>query len=234
MRKLFINAQLAAIVVLLTSCGGSSKNSSAKVEIANTAPQLVGLIDFAIPENTTEVATFQATDAEGDTLTYSINGADADLLLIGPATGLLEFKSAPDFENPLDADEDNIYSLNIVASDDELSTALGIIISVTDVVEVSQPTINLVASKNEISAYNQVTISWSSENADTCSLNYNNDDVSIETAGSKKFYFSATGTKKIIVTCQNSAYEESEEIEINVIDITIKELPDSISLFKEE
>ena len=231
MRNLYFNAQLAFLVIFLTSCGGSSNSS---LEEVNTAPQLVSIIDYAIPENTIEVATFQATDAEGNIITYSINGADADLLSISPATGLLEFKSAPDFENPLDDNQDNIYSLNIVASDYELSSSLGIIITVTDVVEVSPPSINLDASKNEISAYNQVTVSWSSENADSCSLNYNGDNVSIETAGSKKFYFSTPGTKKIIVTCQNAAYEESEEIQINVIDITIKQLPDSISLFKEE
>ena len=45
------------------------------------------------------------------------------------------FRSAPDFEDPKDADLDNIYSVTITASDGELSASLGIIISVNDVPE---------------------------------------------------------------------------------------------------
>ena len=124
------------LIFLLFSCGGGGSSSNNQ-EIArqNTAPELVGLIDFAIDENTTQVATFIATDAEGDTINYSISGVDASLLSIGQSSGTLVFRSAPDFEDPKDADLDNIYSVTIIASDGELSASLGIIISVNDVPE---------------------------------------------------------------------------------------------------
>lgn len=116
----------------LTACGGGSDTQK------NTAPELIGLIDFAIDENTTEVATFQATDAENDSISYSISGPDSALLSINPLSGELTFKSPPDYENPLDEDQDNIYSISLSASDGQLSTSLGIIISVNDVDELSE------------------------------------------------------------------------------------------------
>lgn len=124
------------LIFLLFSCGGGgSSSNNQETARQNTAPELVGLIDFAIDENTTQVATFIATDAEGDTINYSISGVDASLLSIGQSSGTLVFRSAPDFEDPKDADLDNIYSVTIIASDGELSASLGIIISVNDVPE---------------------------------------------------------------------------------------------------
>jgi hypothetical protein len=74
-------------------------------------------------------------DAEGDNITYSISGDDASLLSIGGSSGILAFQSSPDFESPQDADQDNIYSVTVSASDGQLTSSLGIIITVNDVVE---------------------------------------------------------------------------------------------------
>ncbi|MEC7157948.1 MAG: cadherin repeat domain-containing protein [Pseudomonadota bacterium] len=118
----------------LAACGGGGSNSEALIQI-NTAPQLIGLIDFAIDENTTEITTIQATDAEGDNITYSIEGSDSVLMTIGSLSGELSFVSPPDYENPQDSNQDNIYEVTIIASDGSLSSSLGIIISINDVLE---------------------------------------------------------------------------------------------------
>ena len=118
----------------LAGCGGGGSNSETP-EQANTAPQLVGLIDFAIDENTTEITTIQATDAEGDNITYFIEGSDSALMTIGSLSGELSFISPPDYENPQDSNQDNIYEVTIIASDGSLSSSLGIIISINDVLE---------------------------------------------------------------------------------------------------
>ena len=128
------NYLIPFLLIFLTGCGGGGSSSEAPVAI-NTAPQMIGLIDFAIDENTSEIATFQATDTEGDTITYSISGVDSGLLSIGSASGELSFISPPDYENPQDNDIDNIYQATIIASDGKLSSSLGIIISVNDVFE---------------------------------------------------------------------------------------------------
>lgn len=117
------------VVLLLTACGGGSSAPQ------NTAPELVAVIDYAIDENTTEVARFKATDAEGDALTYSISGTDAALLSIDAASGVLTFQASPDYEDPQDSNLANIYSLRVTASDGQLSSSLGIVIRVNNVDE---------------------------------------------------------------------------------------------------
>ena len=125
---------LIILVTALVGCGGGGSNSETPEQV-NTAPQLVGLIDFAIDENITQVTTIQATDAEGDNITYSIEGSDSTLMTIGSLSGELSFISPPDYENPQDSNQDNIYEVTIIASDGSLSSSLGIIISINDVLE---------------------------------------------------------------------------------------------------
>ena len=117
------------LVLLMSACGGGSTPDS------NTAPTLTGVMDFAVDENTTEVATFQASDADGDVISYSINGEDAGAFSIGGQSGVLVFRDSPDFENPADEDQDNLYQLSVVASDGQLSASLGIVVTVNDVLE---------------------------------------------------------------------------------------------------
>jgi len=71
-------------------------------------------------ENTTAVATVQASDATpGDTLTYSIaGGADQASFQIDAATGALSFVTAPDFEEPTDVGANNTYIVVVRATDE--------------------------------------------------------------------------------------------------------------------
>ena len=121
-------------ISLLSACGGGGGSPVSDIN-QNTAPEITGISDYAIDENSSDVATFQATDAEGDNITYSISGDDASLLSIESSSGVLSFQSSPDFDNPRDSNIDNIYQVTIVASDGQLSTSLGITISVNDVFE---------------------------------------------------------------------------------------------------
>lgn len=74
--------------------------------------------NVTIDENSTAVATVQAEDTDGTMPTYSIvGGADAALFTIDPQTGLLAFINAPDYENPADAGQNNIYNVIVQASD---------------------------------------------------------------------------------------------------------------------
>ena len=76
-----------------------------------------------------------ATDADEDPLTYSLSGTDAALFTIDPATGVVSFITAPDFENPGDAGGDNVYDITVTASDGTNSTDQTVAITVTDVYE---------------------------------------------------------------------------------------------------
>ncbi|MEM8504707.1 MAG: sialate O-acetylesterase [Cyanobacteria bacterium P01_D01_bin.1] len=52
-----------------------------------------------------------------ENVTYRLNaGDDIDLFNINSSTGAISFKQQPDFENPLDADANNIYRINVLAT----------------------------------------------------------------------------------------------------------------------
>lgn len=92
---------------------------------------------ISVPENTTAVTTVTATDPENGAITYSITGgADASKFSIDPMTGALTFNTPPDFENPTDVGGDNIYDVQVTATDPSNTTDVqDIAVTVTDVNE---------------------------------------------------------------------------------------------------
>ncbi|OWV27860.1 cadherin domain-containing protein, partial [Halomonas campaniensis] len=91
----------------------------------------------SVAENTTAVTTLLATDADSDTLTYSITGgADQALFNLDTKSGALTFISAPDFEAPADSNGKNAYSVEVTANDGHGgNTPLTLTVTVTDVNE---------------------------------------------------------------------------------------------------
>ncbi|TCK18190.1 VCBS repeat protein [Thiogranum longum] len=78
----------------------------------------------SVVEGTTAVTTVVASDVDaGQTLTYSISGgADAAAFSINGGSGVLTFASAPDFDVPTDSGADNVYDVQVTASDDGAGT----------------------------------------------------------------------------------------------------------------
>ena len=85
--------------------------------VNDNAPVFTSPATASVEENQTAAYTALATDADGDPLTYSLSGTDADLFTIDPATGVVSFNEAPDAENPDDANGDNVYDIVVTASD---------------------------------------------------------------------------------------------------------------------
>ncbi len=67
-----------------------------------------------------------ATDADDDTLTYTLSGSNADSFSIDSDTGQLKTKSTLDYETK------RIYIVSVNASDETLTTTISVIISVID------------------------------------------------------------------------------------------------------
>jgi len=91
----------------------------------NTAPNFTSPNTASVDENTTTVMTVTAEDADlpPQSLTFSIvNGADQGMFSITPIGGLT-FTTPPDFENPVDANGDNVYEVVVQVSDGESGTA---------------------------------------------------------------------------------------------------------------
>ena len=51
-------------------------------------------------------------------MVWSVNGGDDAASFVITDGGNLYFKQPPDFEDPLDQDEDNIYSVTVVATEE--------------------------------------------------------------------------------------------------------------------
>jgi hypothetical protein len=91
---------------------------------------------LSVAENSTAATVVTAADADipAGMLVYSIaGGADAARFSIDGSTGVLSFATAPDHENPADADADNIYHVTVQASDGNLAATQALSITVTAV-----------------------------------------------------------------------------------------------------
>jgi hypothetical protein len=108
---------------------------------------------YSIAENLTSVATFTATDLDGDAIFYGIaGGVDAARFAIDSATGALRFVSAPNFEAPGDVGGDNVYNVLVSASDGSLTSTKALAVTVTNVNEAPAFTIGaaIAAAENNL------------------------------------------------------------------------------------
>ena len=99
---------------------GSTTNQVVTVTVQNATPTFTSSATFNVNENATAVGNVVATGSETPPLavTYTITGGnDSSLFSIDAATGALVFLAAPDFENPLDAGTNNVYNVQITATD---------------------------------------------------------------------------------------------------------------------
>ena len=109
-------------------------NITSSVNIDRTDPVISSASAVSVNENQT--ATLNLTSSEASYVNVS-GGPDAALLSVGPTTAInspfiapLTFNSAPDFENPQDADTDNIYEV-IVSVIDQVGNVATQTISIT-------------------------------------------------------------------------------------------------------
>jgi hypothetical protein len=112
--------------------------------VNDNLPIIATLSTFNVSEGTTAVGNILATDLDLPTqsLTFAVTGgADAGKFLMTNTVitnidvGLLTFISPPDFEGPTDADGNNVYLLQVTASDGNggLSSVQNIAVTVTPV-----------------------------------------------------------------------------------------------------
>lgn len=114
---------------LLAGCDGATPTPtpSPTAPAANVAPVFgnSAVAGIEVVENVTGVI-YQAaaTDANNDTLTYSITGGEDAARFTIASDGKLSFVAPPDFENPQNAALNNDYQLRITANDGRGGTAV--------------------------------------------------------------------------------------------------------------
>ncbi len=122
---------LPLLYLSLIACGGGSNSN-----VSNAAPVFTSSNAFSVAENNLIVTQVTATDSDSNVLTYSLSGGtDQAHFIMDNSTGSLSFQTAPDYETPTDSDNNNIYLVEVLASDGTNTTKQLISISVTNLNE---------------------------------------------------------------------------------------------------
>ena len=107
------------------------------VQNQNERPTITGPTSRTLAENgSADVATYVGTDSEGNSIDYEVEGTDYNDFEIDDPTGILTFRTAPDYENPRDANRDNACEIEVCAYDVLGGPCLDVTVTVTNVNEV--------------------------------------------------------------------------------------------------
>lgn len=134
---------------------GLTTTQSIAVTVQNVLPVFTSPTAFNVNENSTAVGTVVVTDSDAaGGVTYSITGgADMAKFSINPTTGVLTFLAAPDFETPSDVGANNVYDLQVTASDGTPSTATqNIAVSVVNLAPTFTSSANFTVAENTTAA----------------------------------------------------------------------------------
>ena len=132
------------IVIQATESGNTFVTTrSVTVTVSNvveTAPSITSGGSASFAENGTgAVYTVRASASDGDgSISYSISGgADSAQFSINSSSGVVSFKNSPDFETPTDAGSDNIYNLEVKATEagNAVTATRSVAVTVSNVVE---------------------------------------------------------------------------------------------------
>ena len=124
------------VTVTATDPSGLFDTIEVTINVANVneAPVVTVTAPVRYPENSTgAVAFYTASDPDSSTINWSLLGDDKDVFSI--ANGVLAFKTPPDYENPGDADDNNVYQIIVQASDETNADSVVVAIVVIDVNE---------------------------------------------------------------------------------------------------
>jgi hypothetical protein len=136
--KVILPSIAFSILLLFSGCGDRGKSAPPPT---NTPPTFTNQNTTSVNENQTSAITLSATDSEHDTLTYSLNGTDANSFDINSSTGVVIFKNAPDYESKTS------YSFIATVSDTGGNTTQNITISINNIAE----TVPVLATPNAVS-----------------------------------------------------------------------------------
>lgn len=130
-RRWGVLAGAAWLSMSLAGCGGDS--GSAPVAAPAQPPAFTSATTVSVVENVNQpIYLAAATDPSGAPLTFAIaGGADAGKFTITSA-GQLSFNTPPNYDLPGNAAGDNVYQVQISASDGKLSTTLSLTVTVTN------------------------------------------------------------------------------------------------------
>ena len=189
-------------------------------ETPNTAPSISGLeASVSVDENQTSVVTVSASDADGDSLSYSLTGTDAGSLSVN-SSGVITFNSSPDYESK------SSYVISINVSDSEDTSSQELTINISNVNEA--PTLSGTGSVSvEENQTDVKSISSSDPEGDSISYSLSGtdgSDFSITGSGFISFNtapdYETKNSYSITITASDGSLSVSGDLTINVTDVT--------------
>ena len=129
---------------VITSIKGTGKFSDQPIATLtftrqSVTPEITSAATFTVDEGTTAVETLTANDqdsAAADLEWSKAGGADAGQFTLSSG-GVLAFAAAPDYENPDDADGDNVYEVTVQVSDGDNTDTEDLSVTVENVIELA-------------------------------------------------------------------------------------------------
>ncbi|MFL2485706.1 MAG: cadherin domain-containing protein [Gammaproteobacteria bacterium] len=184
-------------------------------DVNDDAPVFTSSATFSAAENQTTIGTVTATDADGDTITYSISGSE---ITINSSTGVLTFASAPDYETKA------TYTATVTASDGTNSTTQDITVNVTDVndnfpVFTSSATFSAAENQTAIG-----TVTATDADGDTITYSISGSEININSSTGVLTFASAPdyetkSTYTATVTASDGTNSTTQDITVNVTDV---------------
>ena len=116
-----------ALTLSLTD-GQATVTKDITVSVTNVndiAPSISSSASFSVPENQAAITTITATDAESDSVSFTVSGSELQIT----SAGVLSFTSLPDYETK------NSYAATVTATDGVNSANQNITVSVTNLAQ---------------------------------------------------------------------------------------------------
>ena len=182
--------------------------------VNDNSPVFTSSATFSAAENQTTIGTVTATDAESDTLTYSISGSD---ITINSSSGVLTFASAPDYETK------DTYTATVTVSDGANSTTQDITVNVIDVNEAPVFTSSDTFSMNENNTSIGLVRATDPE-SDTLTYSISGSDITINSSTGVIAFASAPdyetkNSYSATVTVSNGTDSVTQSITVAITDV---------------
>ncbi len=122
-----------SVTVTVDDGNGGTATIDVTITVVNVAPTITSgphWVDYD-EGDTVSAGDYDASDPGGGDISWSLSGTDAGDFRIS-RSGVLRFRSTPDFENPRDDGPNNEYEITVNASDGDLADSLNVTISVNN------------------------------------------------------------------------------------------------------
>ena len=182
----------------------------------NQLPSFTSSASFNVLENQIDVGIISATHPDNSVISFSLSGTDSSSLNVDANSGVLTFKSAPDYEAK------SFYTATVTASDGTNLVTQDITVTVLDVNEAPVFTSDAAFSADE----NQTAIGTSTAtdpDGDTLTFSVSGSDLSISSAGVLAFKsapdFETKSSYNAVVTTSEGTNSVTQDITVTVLDV---------------